>query len=35
LTNQDYADRADYAFGSYRFFPGNDRTYEVGASYNF
>jgi len=25
LTNRDYADRADYAFGSYRYFPGRGR----------
>ena len=25
LTNRDYADRADYAFGNYRYFPGRGR----------
>jgi outer membrane receptor protein involved in Fe transport len=25
LTDRDYADRADYAFGSYRYFPGRGR----------
>ncbi|PCJ32254.1 MAG: TonB-dependent receptor [Gammaproteobacteria bacterium] len=35
LFDTEYADRADYAFGDYRFFPGRDRHYEVGASYNF
>ena len=24
--DRDYADRADFAFGSYRYFPGRDRT---------
>ncbi len=35
LTDEEYADRADYAFGDYRFFPGQERHIEVGASYNF
>ena len=35
ILDEEYADRADYAFGSYRFFPGQDRTYQVGASYRF
>jgi len=35
LTDEEYADRADYAFGDYRFFPGQERHFEVGASYNF
>ncbi|AMN45867.1 hypothetical protein ACG33_01830 [Steroidobacter denitrificans] len=26
LTDRAYADRADFAFGSYRYFPGRDRT---------
>lgn len=32
LTDEAYADRADYAFGNYRYFPGRDRTvfFEVG-----
>lgn len=35
ILNEEYADRADFAFGSYRFFPGQDRTYQVGATYSF
>jgi len=35
ITNVEYADRADFAFGDYRFFPGQDRTYQVGVSYSF
>ena len=35
LLDEEYADRADYAFGDYRFFPGRERHYEVGASYSF
>lgn len=35
LLDEEYADRADYAFGNYRFFPGRDRTYQVGATYKF
>jgi outer membrane receptor protein involved in Fe transport len=26
LTDRDYADRADFAFGNYRYFPGRDRA---------
>ena len=26
LFDTAYADRADYAFGNYRYFPGRDRT---------
>jgi iron complex outermembrane recepter protein len=26
LTDRDYADRADFAFGNYRYFPGRDRS---------
>jgi outer membrane receptor protein involved in Fe transport len=26
VLDRDYADRADFAFGSYRYFPGRDRT---------
>jgi iron complex outermembrane receptor protein len=35
LLDEEYADRADFAFGDYRFFPGRDRTYQVGVSYQF
>lgn len=35
ILNEEYADRADFAFGSYRFFPGQERTYQVGATYSF
>ena len=35
LTDVGYADRADFAFGDYRFFPGQGRNYHVGVSYNF
>ena len=35
LFDEEYADRADFAFGDYRFFPGRDRTFEIGASYQF
>ena len=35
LFDEEYADRADFAFDDYRFFPGRDRHYEVGASYSF
>ncbi|HMN45043.1 MAG TPA: TonB-dependent receptor [Povalibacter sp.] len=33
LTDEDYADRADYAFGNYRYFPGRDRTVFVEVNY--
>ena len=26
LTDEKYADRADFAFGNYRYFPGRERT---------
>jgi hypothetical protein len=26
LADRDYADRADYAFGNYRYFPGRGRS---------
>jgi hypothetical protein len=26
VLDRDYADRADYAFGNYRYFPGRDRA---------
>ena len=35
LTDEKYASRADYAFGSYRFFGGQSRAIHVGASINF
>ncbi len=35
LLDEEYADRADFAFGDFRFFPGRDRNYEVGASFSF
>ncbi|HKE94706.1 MAG TPA: TonB-dependent receptor [Povalibacter sp.] len=33
LTDRDYADRADFAFGNYRYFPGRDRTVFVEVAY--
>lgn len=30
LTNTDYAERADFAFGSERYFPGEDRAFAAG-----
>lgn len=35
ILDEEYADRADYKFGTYRFFPGRERNYEIGASYSF
>ncbi len=35
LTNTKYAERADYAFGSYRFFPGERRALHIGGSLSF
>ncbi|PHS25122.1 MAG: TonB-dependent receptor [Methylophaga sp.] len=35
LLDEEYADRSDYKFGTYRFFPGRERHFEVGASYSF
>ncbi|MBL4899452.1 MAG: TonB-dependent receptor [Colwellia sp.] len=35
LTDEKYASRADYAFGSYRFFGGQPRALHVGASLSF
>ncbi len=35
ILDNHYADRADFAFGTYRFFPGRDRNIELGASYSF
>jgi outer membrane receptor protein involved in Fe transport len=33
LTNRAYADRADYAFGNWRYFPGRERTWYVELAY--
>jgi outer membrane receptor protein involved in Fe transport len=30
LTNTDYAERADFAFGNDRYFPGEDRAFSLG-----
>lgn len=35
ILDEEYADRADFAFGSYRFFPGQSTSYQLGASYSF
>jgi iron complex outermembrane receptor protein len=35
LTDEKYASRADYAFGSYRFFGGQPRAIHVGVNVNF
>lgn len=35
LTDEAYASRADYAFGSYRFFGGQQRAYHFGISSSF
>jgi iron complex outermembrane recepter protein len=35
LTNTDYAERADYAFGQERYFPGETRGYEAGLELKF
>jgi iron complex outermembrane receptor protein len=35
LTDENYASRADYAFGSYRFFGGQPRALHLGASISF
>lgn len=35
LTDEAYASRADYAFGSYRFFGGQPRALHIGASITF
>lgn len=35
LTDEAYADRADYAFGSYRYFPGESRNYSLTLSARF
>jgi len=33
VTNKLYAERADFAFGSERFFPGEERTFGFGLRY--
>lgn len=35
LTNTDYAERADFSFGSERYFPGEQRTYQGGIAVRF
>ncbi|MEY8200289.1 MAG: TonB-dependent receptor, partial [Colwellia sp.] len=35
LTDEKYASRADYAFGSYRFFGGQPRSIHFGVNVNF
>ena len=35
LMDTDYANRADFAFGSYRFFPGEERAVHVGVTVEF
>jgi iron complex outermembrane receptor protein len=35
IANTAYADRADYAYGDYRFFPGRPRFAELSLSYDF
>jgi len=35
LTNTDYAERADFAFGSERYFPGEERAAEIGVRASF
>jgi outer membrane cobalamin receptor len=35
IFNTRYADRADYAFGNERYFPGEDRGVYAGASVTF
>jgi len=30
LANTDYAERADFAFGNDRYFPGEDRAFTLG-----
>jgi outer membrane receptor protein involved in Fe transport len=32
LTNTDYAERADFAFGTERYFPGENRNFMFGLS---
>ena len=35
VLDEEYADRADFAFGSYRYFPAMPRQLYVGVRYNF
>jgi hypothetical protein len=35
LTNRDYAERADFAFGEYRYFPGQPRSVCVGMEFMY
>lgn len=35
LLDEDYAERADFGFGSYRYFVGEERTFFVSVKYNF
>ncbi|MFP3942346.1 MAG: TonB-dependent receptor [Alphaproteobacteria bacterium] len=35
LTNTDYAERADFAFGNERYFPGEDRAFNGGVRFRF
>ncbi len=35
LTNTDYAERADFAFGNERYFPGEDRAFNAGLRMKF
>ena len=35
VTDEEYADRADFAFGSYRYFPAMPRQFYVGISHRF
>jgi outer membrane receptor protein involved in Fe transport len=35
LTNRDYAERADFAFGEYRYFPGQPRSVFVGMEWMY
>ncbi len=35
LLDTEYANRADFAFGDFRFFPGRERHYEIGATLDF
>jgi iron complex outermembrane receptor protein len=35
VLNEDYAERADFAFGSERFFPGRGRAFQFGVSARF
>jgi len=35
ISDQDYAERADFAFGNYRYFVGEPRSLFVGFNYQF